>query len=81
MSQLVGKREHLRRLAVARVQEDQRCLVVNEGEAPELGDVELAVRIAADDGTRHHQHASLLGLFDQLAQVRRSMSRAGAVRR
>ena len=48
MRELVRKREHLRRLAIAAVDEDERRIVVAEGEAAEFGDAQLAMHVVPD---------------------------------
>ena len=68
MRKLVGEREHLRRLGVRAVDEDQRRERVAQGEAAKLGGVEAAVVVAHHDPADHDEHAGGVGLADEEPQ-------------
>ena len=68
MGQLVGEREHLGRLGVGTVDEDDRRQRIGQREAPELFRIELAVGVVADDPADHDQHAEIVRLLDEPAK-------------
>ena len=55
MRQLVSQGEHLRRLRVRAVHEDERGPGVGEREPPELLGIEATTAVAAHDPAHHHQ--------------------------
>ena len=68
MRELVRQGEHLRRLGVRAVDEDQRRERVAEREAAELGGVEAAVGVAHHHPADHDEHACSIGLADEEAE-------------
>ena len=68
MRELVREGEHLRRLGVRAVDEDQRRERVAEREAAELGGVEAAVGVAHHHPADHDEYASGVGLADEEAE-------------
>ena len=68
MRELVREGEHLRRLGVRAVDEDQRRERVAESEAAELGGVEAAVGVAHHHPADHDEHAGGVGLADEEAE-------------
>ena len=68
MRKLVGESEHLRRLGVRAVDEDQRREGVTESESAKLGGVEAAVVVAHHHPADHDEHAGGVGLADEEAE-------------
>lgn len=68
MRELVGEREHLCRLRVGAVDEDERSHGINERETSELVRVELARVVAADDTADHHEDTCGVSLRDETPQ-------------
>ena len=65
--ELVGQREHLRRLRIGAVDEHERCPVVGESESAELVRVQLPP-VVADDAADHDENASVVGADDEAAE-------------
>ena len=66
--EFVREGEHLRRLGVRPIDEDQRRQWIGQREAPELPWFEAAAVVAADDTTGHHQDAERIRLPDEVPQ-------------
>ncbi len=60
MTELVHKGEHLRGLAVARVDEHERCVPIAECESPKLLDAQLTMRVVAHDPVARDEHSQFL---------------------
>ena len=68
MRQFVSQGEHLRRLGIGAVDEDEGREVVGEGKAPELPRVELAAGVVADYAVYHHEDVEGVDLLDEAPQ-------------
>jgi len=68
MSELVGKRKHLRSFTVGAVDEDQWRQGIHHREAPKLVGVEVPPIVIEYDAADHHEGAYLVGLVDEAAK-------------
>ena len=65
MRKLVGEREHLRRLGVRAVDEDERRKRVGQGESAKFAGVEASARVAHYHSTDHDEYPGVVGLADE----------------
>ena len=64
----MGQREHLGRLRVGTVDEDQGGEHIGEYETAKLLGIQPAMGVASHDAASHHQDADVFRAFDELAQ-------------